>query len=90
VLDTILKEAFPSFIWYCLRKGCFYWGLGGFFRVSIQWNVSFARAAHGWEVEAFAIVFSENKTGRGRQAMVGPSFGVKSFYSVMGCHDGFR
>jgi len=40
------------------------------------------------------VVFSENEKGRGGQVVVGPSkrgfFGVKSFYSVMGCNDGFR
>jgi len=38
------------------------------------------------------VVFSESETGRGGQAVVSPVqkgvFGVKSFYNVIGCHDG--
>jgi hypothetical protein len=64
----------------------------------IQWNVSFARAAQDWEVDAFASFYTmylvrirleeENRlwwipSKRGL-------FGVKSFYSVLSCHDGFR
>jgi hypothetical protein len=40
------------------------------------------------------VVFSKNETGRERQVVVVPSkgelFGVKSFNSIMGCHDDFR
>jgi len=63
----------------------------------IQWNVSFTRASHDWEMEAFASFFMVLYLARVRQEGEGelwwvPSknglFDVKSFYSVMGCHDG--
>jgi hypothetical protein len=65
---------------------------------AIQWNVSFSRATHDWEVEAFASFSRVLYLARMRRKMEDkpwwvPSkrglFGVKSFYSVMGCHDGF-
>jgi hypothetical protein len=61
--------------------------------------VSFARAAQDWEVDAFVLFFRMLYLVRVRQEGEDklwwvPSkrglFGVKSFYNVMGCHDGFR
>jgi hypothetical protein len=61
--------------------------------------VSFARTAHDWEVDAFALFFRVLYLARMRwegedKLWWVPSkrglFGVKSFYSVMGCHVGFQ
>jgi hypothetical protein len=38
---------------------------------AIYWNVSFARAAHDWEVDTFTLYFM-NEMGRERQVVVGP------------------
>jgi hypothetical protein len=55
--------------------------------------------AHDWVVEAFALFFRVLYLVRMRWEVVDklwwvPSkrglFGVKSFYNVMGCHDGFH
>jgi len=68
-----------------------------FFGGAIQWNVSFTKGAHDWEVEAFAsfymVLYLARLTREGEYKLWWvPSkkrlFAVKFFYSVMGCHDG--
>jgi len=55
--DTILKEVFPDFFGIARVKDASVADnleiLGG----SIQWNVSFVREAHDWEVDIFASFF---------------------------------
>jgi hypothetical protein len=61
--------------------------------------MSFARAAHDWKVDAFALFFKEQYLVRMRRdgkdklwwvPSKRASLSVKSFYSVMGCNDSFH
>jgi len=59
--------------------------------------VSFARAAHNWEVDVFVLFFRAlylvKVRQKGEKLWCVPSkrgLFVKSFYNVMGCNDGFR
>jgi hypothetical protein len=60
--------------------------------------VSFARAAQDWEVDAFVSFFrmlylvrmrKEKEDKLRRVPFKRELLGVKSFYKVIGCHDGF-
>jgi len=55
--DTVLKEVFPDLFGIARVKDASVANnmeiLGG----SIQWNVSFVREAHDWEVDVFASFF---------------------------------
>jgi hypothetical protein len=96
--DMALKEAFLGLFGSVCANDTFVANHmenpGGF----VKWNVSFARAAHYWEVDVFVlvlpgVVFRESKReGEGKLWWV-PSkrglFGIKSFYNVMTCNDGF-
>jgi hypothetical protein len=66
---------------------------------AIYWNVSFARAAHDWEVDTFTLYFMmlylvtmrwEGKDKWWWVPFKRGLFGVKAFYNIMGYHDGFR
>jgi hypothetical protein len=97
--DLALKEAFSILFGIACTKDTFVVAHVEFFGGSIQWNMSFARAAHDWEVDTFTSFFRvlylvrmrlewEDKlwSVQSRRGL----FGVKSFYSVMGCNDNFR
>jgi hypothetical protein len=55
--DLALKEAFPILFGIACTKDTFVVAHVEFFGGSIQWNMSFARAAHDWEVDAFTSFF---------------------------------
>jgi hypothetical protein len=94
-----LKEAFPDLYGIACAKDASVAAhleiLGG----SNQWNVSFARAAHDWEVDVFAsffrVLYSVRVRREGEDKLWWvPSkrglFVVRSFYSVLVCNDGFH
>jgi hypothetical protein len=52
-----LKEAFPNLFGITRAKDTSVATPLKFYDGSNQWNVSFARAAHDWEVDVFASFF---------------------------------
>jgi hypothetical protein len=98
-VDTALQEVFPVLFGITCTNDASVAALVELFGGVTQWNVIFASAAHDWEVEAFALFFRVLNLARIRREGEDklwwvPSkrglFGIKSFYSVMGCHDNFR
>ena len=97
--DTALKEAFLVLFGIACAKDAFDTAhVENSFSV-IKWNVSFAKAAHNWEVDVFASFFRVLYLARMRQEREDRLwwflskrwlFGVKSLYIVMGCQDGFH
>jgi hypothetical protein len=55
--DTALKEAFPVLFGIVCAKDAYDTAHGENSFMVIKWNVSFARVAHNWEVDAFASFF---------------------------------
>jgi len=55
--DTILKEAFPALFGIARLKGTVVADNLELLGDSLQWNVSFIREAHDWEVDVFASFF---------------------------------
>jgi hypothetical protein len=64
---------------------------------SHQWNVSFIRTLHDWEMEVFALFFNLlylSKAGQGGEDKLcwvfskRELFDVRSFYNVLVPHDG--
>jgi hypothetical protein len=97
--DMALKDAFPVLFGIACANDASVAAHVEFSRGVIQWNVSFARAAHDWLVDAFVSFFrmldlvGMRREGEDKSWWV-PSkrwlYGVKSFYNVMDCYDGFR
>ena len=95
--DRVLKEVFPILFGITRMKDASVADnmevLGG----SIQWNVSFVREAHDWEVDVFASFFQVLHSAivsRGRADRLWwvsskkGLFKVKSFFSLLACFEG--
>jgi hypothetical protein len=65
--DTTLKEFFPVLFGIARIKDAFVVTLVEFLGGVIQWNVSFTKAAHNWDVKVFASFFEVLHLVRVRQ-----------------------
>jgi len=96
--DMALKESFPVLFGIACGNDASVMAYVEFFGCAIQQNMSFARAAHDWEVDAFTLFFRAlylvrmRREWEDKQLWVQSKrglFGVKSFYSAMGYNDDF-
>lgn len=94
--EKALKEAFPNLYSIACMKDTYVAIQFELSSGSLQWNASFIRATHNWEVDVFASFFNLLYSYRVRREGEGkiwwaPSkkclFVVSSFYSVLICND---
>jgi hypothetical protein len=65
--DVALKEAFSDLFDIACAKDAFVAPHKVFLGVSNKWNMTFARAAHDWEVDVFGSFFKVLYSARVRQ-----------------------
>jgi hypothetical protein len=94
--ESPLKVAFPALFVIAREKNAFVADHLDYSSGSLQWDVSFIRAAHDWELDTMASFFTLLYSIRGRRAGVDklwwiPSrkgkFDVRSFYRTLVCNN---
>jgi hypothetical protein len=96
VVSCLSKKPFPVLYGLAREKDAFVADHMDYSSGSLQWEISFIRAAHDWELDTVASFFTLLYSPRGRREGVDrlwwiPSckgkFDVRSFYSVLACND---
>jgi hypothetical protein len=94
--ELSLKAAFPALFVIAREKNAFVADHLDFSSGSLQWDVSFIRAAHDWELDTMASFFTllysicRRRVGEDKLWWI-PSrkekFDVRSFYRVLVCNN---